>query len=185
MDQNFMREDRSRKNRSLLFRYPSEEDVEVMRDYINALSKERTYIRFQGEQVSLEDEKEYLKHQLEKIEKREAVVLLVFADQRLVGISSIEMQDKIEGHIGVLGISIAKDYRGEGIGFLLMKYILEEAAKKLKNLEMVTLYVFSNNAIAKKMYDKMGFIEYGLLPKGVKLANEYADQILMYKVMQR
>lgn len=40
------------KGNHILIRYPSKEDAQAMTDYINKLSKEQTYISFQGEEIS-------------------------------------------------------------------------------------------------------------------------------------
>lgn len=88
-------------------------------------------------------------------------------------------------HIGNFGISIAKDFRGEGIGKLLMQTVLDEAVKEIPDLQMVTLGVFSNNDLAKKMYEEFNFVEFGRLPKGVKLEVGFTDHIYMYKVIKR
>jgi RimJ/RimL family protein N-acetyltransferase len=49
---------------------------------------------------------------------------------------------------------------------------------------MFVLYVFSNNAFAIKMYERAGFLEYGRLPRGVKLEHGYVDRISMYKPLK-
>lgn len=165
----------------ILIKWPNSSDAEIMCKYINTLSEEKTFIRFQGEKISLEEEIKYLKSQLEKIAKKKALTLLVFSHEKLIGISDINMRDKIERHIGVLGITIVKDFRGKGIGSLLMKYVIEQAIENISQLEIVILGVFSNNQLARKMYKKFGFKEYSVLPKGVKLENTYVDHIEMYK----
>ena len=43
------------KGKELIIRYPNKDDAQLMREYINTLSEERTFIRFQGEKVSLEE----------------------------------------------------------------------------------------------------------------------------------
>ena len=82
-----------------------------------------------------------------------------------------------------MGISLAKDFRGEGIGALLLKLIIDEAIKNLTGLEIISLSVFANNVAGIAMYRKFGFIEYGSLPKGVKLDDTYVDRLLMYKTV--
>lgn len=59
--------------REIIFRYPEMGDAQSMLDYINTLSKEKTFIRFQGEQLSLEYEKERLTGLLKKIENKMAI----------------------------------------------------------------------------------------------------------------
>ena len=174
----------SKTRRKIQIRNPSIDDVSIMRDYINELSNERTFIRFQGEQVSLEEERAFLQDQLEKIKNGQAVLLLAFSENQLIGIAGIELSDKTERHIGNFGISIKKEYRGDGIGTMLMEKTLEEARKKLSGLEIVTLYFFSNNRVGLEMYRKLGFIQYGVLPRGTKFEKGYADHVMMYKPLR-
>jgi len=172
---------KTKKGNEISIRYPLSTDLKSLFSYINTLSEEQTFIRFQGEQVSLAEEKKYLDSQMEKIAKREAVKLLVFHGEELIGVADIVMLDRIESHIGSFGITIAKGYRNEGIGKLLMKLALDEALKNLPQLKIVKLGIFEGNDIAYKMYKRFGFKEYGKLPKGVKFRGGFIDHIYMYK----
>lgn len=171
----------SKKGKKFHLAYPLESDAQIFCDYINALSQEKTFIRLQGEIINLEEEAKKLNDWLKRIADKKSVELLVFCEEKLVGISAIDMKDKTESHEGSLGISIAKDYRDEGMGEKLMEYILKEAEKNIPQLRIITLGVFSNNPIAKKMYEKFGFKEYGMLPKGILHKGNYVDHIYMYK----
>lgn len=172
---------KSKSGKEIIFRYPIENDLQPLCGYINTLSKEKTYILFQGEQVTLDEEKKYLDTQLKGIGQNKAVQLLVFSEDKLVGNTQINLGDKATKHVGVFGISLAKEFRGEGIGSLLMEYIIKEAKKNLKELKIITLTCFAENKIAKKLYSKMGFIEYGVLPAGLIHKNKFMDHIYMYK----
>lgn len=174
-------EGKTNKGLEIVIRYPVKDDVKMLLKYINTLSKECTFIRFQGEQLALKEEKKYLNEFVEKIEKNLAVKLLVFTDNRLIAVSDINPSDKIESHIGSFGITVANEYRNQGIGKLLTKLVLDEAEKNLKDLRIVKLGVFANNPIAKIMYEKFGFVEYGNLPEGVKHKNKYVNHLYMYK----
>jgi RimJ/RimL family protein N-acetyltransferase len=164
----------------IMIRYPEASDVKDMWRYMNDLSAEKTYIRYQGEKISREDEEKYVNSLLERLVQNISLQLLVFIDQELVGTSNVDMQDRTDKHRGELGISIAKNFRGKGIGSLLMKATIDEAAKNIPSLEMITLCSFSTNLAGIKLYKKFGFIEYGVLPNGIKLDNGYEDLILMY-----
>jgi len=157
-----------------VIRYPQDGDAQAMLKFINTLSKEKTFIRFQGEQLTIKEEVKYLKKQLSKIEKGEAVQLLAFMNEKLVGVSSISMKDKVEKHVGGFGISVAKEYRGKGIGKLLMGAVFKEAKKNLATLKIVILTI----------YEKFGFIKYGNLPKGIIYKDNYFDDVLMYKPLK-
>ena len=65
-----------------------------------------------------------------------------------------------------------------------MEKVIDEARKNLPQLEIIMLNVFANNDLAKSMYKKFGFREYGILPQGIKLEKGYADDVLMYKVVR-
>ena len=172
---------KSDNGKEIIIRYPAKKDLKAMWEYINTLSKERTYITFQGEEVSLKEEEKFLESYLEKISKNKAIMLLAFYEGRLIGNSGIELKDKIEKHIGIFGITVAVGFRGEGIGSKLMELVLKEAKNNLPDLEIITLGVFGSNDLAKEMYQRFGFLEYGNLPNGVKLENGYVDYSYMYK----
>lgn len=168
----------------VIFRYPIASDAAMMRDYVNRLSLEKTFICQQGEQVSLEEEKKYLNSQLEKISEKKAVQLLAFQQQKLIGIAEIQMLSKAEQHVGVLAISIAKECRRQGIGKLLINSLIKEAVESLSKLKIITLSVLSNNDTAIHMYQQFGFQEYGKLPEGVQHQGEYIDVIQMYQTVR-
>ncbi len=174
----------SGKGKQIIVRYPQKDDLRLMWEYINTISKERTYLSLQGEEVSLDEEETFLNSLLERIAKNLSVYLLVLSEGIVIGVSDIDMKLRIEKHIGIFGISIAKDFRGEGIGSKLMELVIEEGKKHLADLQIITLGVFANNDLAKEMYKKFGFTEYGKLPKGIKLENKYVDHIYMYKVVK-
>jgi ribosomal protein S18 acetylase RimI-like enzyme len=172
------------KGTSVIIRYPLKEDLHEMWDVINELSQERTFITYQGEKISLQDEEEYLSSQLDKMLKGKTVQLLAFCDDVLVGVSSIDFLDRVEQHTGVFGITVIKSFRGKGIGALLMREVFRETAKVRPSLEIVTLWVFANNNLAIRMYEGFGFQEYGRLPRGIKLEHGYVDRISMYKSLK-
>ena len=171
----------TKEGKAYVIRYPQEGDAEAMCSYINELSQERTFIRFQGETISLEDEQKYLEGLLEKNLQKKAVSLLVVSGDKVLGISGIDMKDRTENHEGVFGISLVNDIRGEGIGKILMRLTIEEAEKKLSQLRLITLGVFGHNELAYKMYKDFGFQEYGRLPEGAFHKEQYVDHIYMYK----
>lgn len=167
--------------REVIFRYPQIKDAQIMADYINTLSKEHTFISFQGEEVSLEYEQKRLNKLLHQINEKEAIQLLAFYNSQLIGISDIIMRERAEKHVGSFGITIAKDFRGAGVGKKLMQTIIDEAIVKLPQLKILVLGVFNDNPIAQNMYMKMGFIEYGSLPQGLMHQGHLDNHIYMYK----
>jgi RimJ/RimL family protein N-acetyltransferase len=167
----------------IIIRYPKKEDIKSLLEFINSLSKEQTFIRLQGEQLTLDEEIKYLEDQIKKIENNQTIKLLAFHKDKLVGAADINLLDKIENHVGIFGITVAKNFRDKRIGKLLMKLVFQEAKKNIKQLKIVTLGVFANNPVAFNIYKKFGFVEYGMLPKGIKHKNIFVDHIYMYKAI--
>ena len=165
--------------KTVSFRYPTIEDSQILMDYINKISLERTFILMQGEQKTLDEEVKWLNLFLEN--KNRIVIILAFCDNNLVGVSDISLKTGVKNHTGSFGISIAKDFRGEGIGKELMNLVISESVKNIKDLKIIELEVFGDNPIAKDLYEKMGFVEFGRLPEGIKHQDQFVDAILMYK----
>lgn len=166
---------------NLIVRYPESYDVDKLLNFINTVSDEHTFITYQGEHETLESEEKWLTKLLEKIENKKATHLLAFIGDDLAGQCGIELKDKTQKHIGVLGITVAKNYRGQGIGKLIMDLAIKEASKEITELKIVTLEVYSTNKVARDLYKKMGFVEYGNLPGGISRDGSFEDSILMYK----
>lgn len=172
---------KARSGDEIIIRYPNKNDLNDMLQYINELSRERTFVLLQGGRVKLKYEKKYLEKVLREIRKPSRVQLLLFCDKKLVGISEIGQKNRAQSHVASFGISIRKSARGKGLGGLLMKTILIETKKQLPEVKIVILSTFANNIIAAKLYKKLGFKKYGLLPKGVKHKKRLVDEIFMWK----
>lgn len=170
---------KTNKGDQILIRPAKLSDASAMTDYINALSDERTFITYQGEHETVESETKFLEDRLKNVQNQKAVFLVALINDRIVGNAWVGVDKKTSRHIGTLGISVAKDFRGEGIGKVLMQTVIDEA-KKLPGIEILTLGAFANNEIAINWYKSLGFVEYGKLPNGIKLENGYVDHVYMY-----
>ncbi len=168
----------------IVIRYPVIKDIEKLLEFINTASKEQTFILPQGEQFTFEEETKYVDDFIKKIEDKRAVKLLAFQEDELIGVADVYLKDKVEKHVGVFGIIIVPKWRGKGVGTLLLKQTLAEAEKHIRSVRIITLGVFGNNAIAKKLYEKMGFVEYGKLKEGIQHRGEFVDHIYMFKKIQ-
>lgn len=87
-------------------------------------------------------------------------------------------------HAGMLSIFIAKEYRGDGIGSMLMEELVRWAEKD-QLIEKLTLAVFSVNERAIALYKKFGFETEGVCSRDMKLGDgTYIDSILMYRFVK-
>ncbi len=163
-----------------IIRYPKDTDLTSMWRYINELSKEQTYISFQGEEISPEEEKEFLNSSLKNISEKKGLMLIVELKGEIVGVSDVRPQPRVSSHVGVFGISLAKEVRGKGIGKKLMQLALDVASRDLKGLRILELECFGNNPVAPQLYKSLGFKEYGVLPGGIAHKGKFVDCIYMY-----
>jgi len=164
-------------------RYPKKSDLKAMLGYINKLSQEDTFITYSGEKVIKKQEKEFLDGILKGIKNHDKVCLLTFVDDNLAGVCTIERNKKGKKrthHIAIFGISIAKKYRGQGIGFELAQAAIQEAGKRITDLRIITLNVYGINNIAQNLYQKLGFKKFGRLPQGIFYHQKYIDELKMY-----
>ena len=170
--------------RTIVLRYPSWGDEEGMREFINTMSAEDTFITFSGEIVTEDDEKVYLTRMFEGMEEEDCILIIAVSDDKVVGSVSLERKTdsrRRARHIATFGISILSEYRGVGLGEEMAKTVFEEGAKYLSEIRMLILSVYSLNERAHKLYRKLGFQDYGKLPGGIWYRDEYIDELLMYR----
>ena len=160
-------------------------DAETLLEISNFVVSEGEYFIVVSEELeksSLEEEKE----QIQKIMNNERETLIV-AEIDSVVVGSIRIRSnrlKRMSHTSTISMSLGKDYRGMGIGKLLLQALLDWAEKH-PLIEKVNLGVFSTNHRAISLYKSMGFIEEGRLVKEYKInENKYIDDVLMYKCVK-
>ena len=107
-----------------------------------------------------------------------------FAGKKLAGefgVAQVRPHIKYR-HRAVMGISVLKDYWGGGLGSFLMQLAVDQA--KANGFEQLELGVFSDNARAIHLYEKVGFERYGIQPRAFKLKDgTYRDEIIMVKML--
>lgn len=80
-----------------------------------------------------------------------------------------------EGHI--TNIAVKKEYRGLGLGNRIVESLIYYCTSK--NIQSMTLEVRKSNIIAKNLYKKYGFVEYGVRPRYYSDNNE--DAVIMWR----
>jgi len=83
----------------IVIRHVRRDDVERLLTFINVISKEQTYILFQGEQMSLEEESRYVEDFIKKAENNKAVKLLIFHNDEFIGLADVTMKERAESHM--------------------------------------------------------------------------------------
>ncbi len=68
--------------------------------------------------------------------------------------------------------------RKSGVGRRLVETIIEFARERV---EVIQLAVVSDNEQARRLYARLGFLEYGIEKKALKQDGRYYDEVLMVK----
>jgi ribosomal protein S18 acetylase RimI-like enzyme len=169
----------SKKGREILIRKPTKTDVQEVWRFFNRLVEEDTYILRYGKKVSLREEGLWLKNMLNKMSKKEVILLQAYFEERLVGQVEITKKEYRKRFNGTLHIGVDRNLRSEGIGEELMKQV-ETEAKKI-GLKLIDLIVFGGNDPASRLYKKLGYKEFGRLPNSVEFRGQMLDEVHMYK----
>lgn len=108
------------------------------------------------------------------------VVFGVFDGEKLIGITSWFRDDRVRlRHRGkITQVYIAPEYRGTGLSKQIMRAVIDDAFA-IDEIELLTLEVVSTNTPAVKLYEGLGFAEYGLFEKYFKVRDGYLDQKFM------
>lgn len=77
-------------------------------------------------------------------------------------------------HVAGLGLNVAADFRGQGIGRALLQHALQWA-KQSSTIERIELEVIDNNASAIHLYEHFGFQREGTKRNAVKKPERYFD----------
>ncbi|MFE2304367.1 GNAT family N-acetyltransferase [Streptomyces sp. NPDC059445] len=77
----------------------------------------------------------------------------------------------------ILGLAVADEARGAGVGRALLRAACEEARRQ--GARRITLRVLGHNTPARALYASEGFVVEGVLPGEFLLDGAYVDDVLM------
>ena len=108
----------------------------------------------------------------------ENFVLGAFDGERPVGIAGFYVQPGPKhAHKGMLwGMYVRPETRGAGIGRVLLEAIIAHARDQV---EILQLFVVADNLPARRLYQSIGFVEYGVERNATKYRGRYHDDVLM------
>ena len=110
-----------------------------------------------------------------EIKNNLAHYLVVEIDGRVVGYGGVWL---IIDEAHITNIAVLQEYKGKGIGNKILMGLIKYSTKLgIKNM---TLEVRESNFVARRLYEKHGFVSYGIRPKYYIDDNE--DAIIMWRV---
>jgi RimJ/RimL family protein N-acetyltransferase len=105
-----------------------------------------------------------------------------FRDGRLAGVAgvSFETREKARHKSTLFGMYVPVRFRGSGLGRGLVDAVLEHA-KARGGVKVVQLTVTHGNASAQSLYERCGFVQFGLEPMAVAVGADYVSKVHMWR----
>lgn len=131
-------------------------------------------------QAFLDDIDEAEKTPKEDWQKKMGNMYFAEVDGKWVGMVGAyqEEKTKVRHILNIVSVYVSPEYRGQGIGKVLLQYVIEQA-KKNPEIKKLSLGVVTTQEPAQAMYKSLGFIVGGHLKYAVKVGEEYFDEYLM------
>jgi len=153
-----------------------EADAAALADYMAGLMAERLDTISQRETPSVPEERDWI---LRAITAERGLVLLAVADQAVVGALDLWAGERPDNrHAGRFGMSVARGWRGLGIGRRLLTRAIEEA-RAWPGFCRLDLECVAWNAPAIALYESLGFKIEARMAKAINLRGRPEDMLLM------
>ncbi len=114
------------------------------------------------------------------IEKNDPLFVAVSGADVVGWIDITRGKAPVKNHVGLLGMGLLPDWRGQGIGSQLIDAALTKA--KSIGLKRVELQVYIDNITAIALYRKFGFREEGVAKALAHLRGKYIDALQMARL---
>ncbi|CAI8964357.1 GNAT family acetyltransferase [Pseudomonas sp. IT-P253] len=110
------------------------------------------------------------------------VVLGAFEEGKLAGIVGLafESREKARHKVTLFGMYVSGKVRQRGLGYQLVQAALKQAQTH-PGLKLIQLTVTAGNEAALNLYQRCGFIQFGLEPLAVRVGEDYFDKIHMWR----
>jgi ribosomal protein S18 acetylase RimI-like enzyme len=112
-----------------------------------------------------------------------AAVFGAFVDGRIAGLMVFRQADgaKDAHKAHLYGVFVAPEARGAGVGDALLSAVI---AYGRDHVEQILLAVVADNTAAIRLYERHGFVTYGVEPRALKSDGRYFDEILMVRMLR-
>jgi RimJ/RimL family protein N-acetyltransferase len=161
-----------------VIRQAGKADAKGISEYINAVCGETDFLTFGPGEFPLTVEQE--ENFLEGISRQKnAVCFLAKSSGRIVATLSFSGGTKPRiAHTGEMGVSVLREFWGNGIGAALIESLIEWC-RQSGIVRKINLRVRTDNASAIRLYKKLGFTESGTVTREFLVNGVFYDALLM------
>jgi len=157
----------------------TESDAEALRTYATALFRENLPGIYKRPEPTLEEELQFIR----SYQNQPNSVLLIAEEDGVIvgniGFSGGTLEE--ERHSGTFGISVARSYRGQGIGTALLEALMEWAPGA--GVRRVQALAWTNNPRAITLYERMGFVREGVCRQAVIRDGQPIDVVMLARLL--
>lgn len=166
------------KDEKITIRKADKSDAKALIEYLNVIGGESDFLTFgigQFEQ-SVKQEESFIENALKK---ENALFIIAEINGKLVGNLNFSggPRERV-AHVGEFGVSVLKEYWGNGIGEELIKYLINWS-KNSEIIRKINLRVRTDNIAGIHLYKKFGFLEEGLVTRDFLINGKFYDSLLM------
>ena len=155
---------------------PKVTDARRYSDFLKKTAGESVYLSFDPEEAP---DTKACESMIKILSLGKNVIYIAEVDDSIAGSITLRGRDnrKRLAHVGEIGIVVAKDYWGQGIGGALLNKVIDHA--RSTGMKKLSLKVLDDNERAVTLYEKLGFKREGLLIDEVKIEGRYYNYIVM------
>jgi RimJ/RimL family protein N-acetyltransferase len=112
------------------------------------------------------------------------VVLGSFFEGSLAGVVGVSFMsgEKTSHKSRLFGMVVAPDFRRHGLGLQLVQAALAYASDR-PGIKVMQLTVTEGNAAALRLYERCGFVQFGLEPYAVAVGDGYVSKVHMARLL--
>ncbi|MCJ7625285.1 MAG: GNAT family N-acetyltransferase [Anaerolineaceae bacterium] len=126
--------------------------------------------------LTIEEEEKILKGYAES---KNSVFLVAETDGKIIAeLTCRGSKPKALRHVAYLGMSVSREWRGQGVGTALMEKLVHWARENgvIKRIE---LNVYARNKVGIHLYEKFGFVIEGCRRNAIYQGGKYLDDLVM------
>ena len=152
------------------------DDAAAVLAYMRSASAESDYLTFAPAELALtlEDEQRFIEGL-----GTDQLLLLALVDGEIVSAATVmrRMGRPRIAHLGILGVSVRRQFWGRGLGRLMMQRLI--AWSREHGVRQLNLEVRTDNARASGLYERLGFTHFGRTPRAFLVDGVFYDTDLM------
>ena len=156
------------------------EDCDALRCFASDLFAERLPGIYDRPAPSAEAERAFM---ASRLGPDNATLVVAMVDSEVVGLLDFLGGSYGEdAHAGEFGLSVAREYRGRGIGSALIEALMDWApAHGVRRIQAST---WSNNPRASRLYERLGFVCEGVRRGAIVSGGETLDVLVLVRMLE-